>query len=326
MRAIRRILVAVKDPTAKSLPAVEKAAQLAKAFGAQLELFHGISSPLYIDVYSIRETVPEIERTTKSDCLTKLEKIAERLRARGLKVATSAEWDYPVYEAIVRRALRSKADLVVSERHAGLHIAPGLLRLTDWELLRLSPIPVLLVKTRGTYDKPVVLAAIDPGHAFSKPAKLDSEILRVGSQVTDALRGSLHAVHAYIPVGAFPYGAVDMATVDKLEAQANAEAQRRLDKALGKTAIPRKNRHLVGRHPVDAILQTAHQTQSDIVVMGAVARSGFKRLVIGNTAEGALDYLDCDLLIVKPKHFVTKMKNQRRGARIDVSPVIQGIY
>ena len=37
MSDIRRILVAVKDPWAKSLPAVEKAAQLARALGARLD-------------------------------------------------------------------------------------------------------------------------------------------------------------------------------------------------------------------------------------------------------------------------------------------------
>jgi hypothetical protein len=44
-------LIAVKDPTAKSLPAVDKGAQLARALGAHVELFHAISTPLYIDAY-----------------------------------------------------------------------------------------------------------------------------------------------------------------------------------------------------------------------------------------------------------------------------------
>ena len=43
---IRRILVAVKDPSAAALPAVTKAAQLAKALGAELTLFQALSTPL----------------------------------------------------------------------------------------------------------------------------------------------------------------------------------------------------------------------------------------------------------------------------------------
>ena len=49
MRTPRRILVAVKDPSVKVLPAVDKAAQLARAFGAQIELFHGIDTPVFVD-------------------------------------------------------------------------------------------------------------------------------------------------------------------------------------------------------------------------------------------------------------------------------------
>jgi hypothetical protein len=48
MRSIRRILVALKDPAAEAAPALVKAEQLAKALGAELELFHAIATPLYV--------------------------------------------------------------------------------------------------------------------------------------------------------------------------------------------------------------------------------------------------------------------------------------
>ena len=49
MQNVKRILVAIKDPGARTLPAVRKAAQLAKAFGAELELFHSLSQTILID-------------------------------------------------------------------------------------------------------------------------------------------------------------------------------------------------------------------------------------------------------------------------------------
>ena len=49
MRAIRRILVAVKDSGAKRPPAVSKAVQLARALRAEIELFHAMDAPVYID-------------------------------------------------------------------------------------------------------------------------------------------------------------------------------------------------------------------------------------------------------------------------------------
>jgi universal stress protein E len=262
--------------------------------------------------------VKQVERTTRSDYLERLEAIAVRERRQGIKISVWAEWDYPVYEAVVRRASRIKADLIVAGRHAGRHLAASLLHLTDWELLRLSPIPVLLVKTEGTYRKPVVLTAVDPNHSYSKPAKLDEEILKAGSAVATALHGSLHAVHAYMPfpTAAVSYGTVDGATLTRLETQAETEAERSFAHTLRSTKILSKHRHLVGRHPVDAIEQTARETESAIVVMGAVSRSGIQRLVIGNTAESVLDRLACDLLIVKPVRFTKRVPRARRGARL----------
>ncbi len=46
MPVTRRILVAVKELVGKPLPAVLKAAQLARGYGAEVELFHALTSPL----------------------------------------------------------------------------------------------------------------------------------------------------------------------------------------------------------------------------------------------------------------------------------------
>jgi len=318
MRSIRRILVAVKDPSAKSLRAVTKAAQLARALGAEIELFHSISTTLYVDAYSSTEPLSGIERIIRGRCLEDLEFAAARVRRNDLKVTVAAEWDYPIYEAVIRRAAHIKADLIVAEQHAGRHRAPSLLRLTDWELLRLSPVPVLLVKTDGAYRRPAVLAAVDPTHAYSKPAKLDDEILSAGSAVTKALRGTLHAVHAYSAMVTSAYRDFQPPddVIARVDMEAAAQAKRGFDQALSSVKIPRSRRHLVNRNPVDAIARTAHETHSSIVVMGAISRSGFKRLFIGNTAESLLDQLRCDLLIVKPAHFAPRVQRRHRGVRL----------
>jgi len=317
VRSIRRILVAVKNPRLKSSPAVAKAVQLARALGAQLELFHAIATPLYVDAYFTPSgTLKNYERATRKQRLKELESLAERVRGSGIKVTIAADWDYPVYEAVLRRASRTRADLIVTERHLGRHLAPGLLQLTDWELLRLSPAPVLIVKSAAPYKHPVVLAAVDPAHTFSKPANLDREILSAGSLVAGALRGSLHAMHAFIPIpaAAISKGILDQGTCEAFEKQAAANAKRSLDTALRLLKIPAARRHLVPRHPIDAIEQTAREIRSAIVVMGAVSRSGLKRFFIGNTAESVLDHLTCDILIVKPAHFKLRVPRAPRGA------------
>src|SRR5688572_11763322 len=98
MKAIRKILVAVKNTRQKRCPAVIKAATLAHALRAQLELFHVISGPVAIEAFAAgaMEKVQEKERALQ---LARLEKIAAPLRGRGINVSTAVEWDFPSHEA-----------------------------------------------------------------------------------------------------------------------------------------------------------------------------------------------------------------------------------
>ncbi|MGO9804660.1 MAG: universal stress protein [Steroidobacteraceae bacterium] len=316
MRAIRRILVAVKDPGARMLPAVAKAVQLAGALGAELELFHAIDSPYYLDMFGT-----SADRTRRTECDERREyeqrlgRVAARARLHTPRVSVAVEWDYPAYEAIVRRALKIDADLIVAECHAGRRIAPGLLGLSDWELLRLSAVPVLLVKRTRVYHHPTVLMALDPSHAFAKPAKLDEEIVQAGSAVSTGLRGKLHAVHAYATATAGMAGPA-AASGSRVQRASAASARAGLDQALRSTAIAPACRHLLAGYPTVAVRDTARRLRADIVVAGAVSRSGLKRAFIGNTAERLLDCLPCDLLIVKPEGFSSSVPRKARGARL----------
>ncbi len=48
--------------------------------------------------------------------------------------------------------------------------------------------------------------------------------------------------------------------------------------------------------------------KADLLVMGTVCRTGVPGFFIGNTAEDVLQQVDCSVLAVKPKGFVTPVK------------------
>jgi universal stress protein E len=321
MPTIRRVLVAVGALHAKSLPAVLKAAQVARACGAQLELYHSLAAPIYADLNGLRDfSLADLERELKLRAMHRLEDIADRLRAHSLKVSVCAEWDFPAYEAIVRRAVRIKADLVVASGQAARHRFPSLMRLTDWELVRLSPVPVLLVKNPHPYRHPAILAAVDPAHTFAKPLQLDKRILETGSLLSRALQGSLHAVHAYARVSTLPDTPITPAVINGLQRHALRAAKASFDRALRSTRIARSRRYLIARDPISGILEGVQQSRCAIVVMGAISRTGFKRLLIGNTAERMLDDLRCDVLVVKSSRFHSRVPRASRGASLLLSP------
>lgn len=316
MPAIRQILVAIKDPDAKSLPSVTKAARLAKGFGAKLILFHAITDLVSADAYLWAQAdVKRLRRDMLARYQKRLETLAEGPRAQGLDVRICAAWDYPPHEAIVRHARKHKADLIVAECHAGRRAAPWLLHLTDWELLRTSPVPVLLVKSGATWQDLNVLAAIDPSHRFAKPAKLDSRILSAAAEFSRALDGTLHVMHSYValPAGTVPMAGASPLLVSQIVEGTEARAKQDMKTALADQRIPRNRVHLVEGSPVETIPRLAEQLGSALVVMGAISRSGLKRVLIGNTAERVLSSLNADVLVVKPAEFRTKVAKRGRG-------------
>lgn len=316
MRTVRRILVGVKEPKARSLPAVDKAAQFARAYGAELELFHALSEPFFLSLDGIGEReLLEAQAVRRVQVRSRLEAVAAPLRKLGLTVTTHTDWDYPSGEAIVRRAARIRADLIVAECHPGAHRGWWPLKLTDWDLLRFSAVPVLLVKSRRPWRHPVVLAAVDPSHAFAKPAKLDDQIINAADSVRKAFRGTLHAVHAYVPTPSDATGSelLNPEATNILNARARAHARARITPLFKKVKLPRVRQHLIGEHPINAVPELAEKLGADLIVMGAVSRSGLKRIFIGNTAERMLDDIKCDVLVVKPPGFESRVKRVLRG-------------
>ncbi len=324
MKAISRILVAIKNPWARSLPAADKAFRLAGALGAEVRLFHALSEPVVVDVRDI-QNLGNLERIRRERVLAQLTVLAKRLGGE-ITVTVAAEWDYPPHEAVIRAAHQFKASLIVAELHPASHRMPWLLRFTDFELLRLSAAPVLLVKTRTPYTHPVVLVALDPGHARAKPAGLDAQILHYGSAMTRALGGALHAVYAHNSRPASP-GAAGDGSAGAADAFKKAHSQARavLDRTV-RSSVTRARRHLIAHHPVEAIDSVAREIGAQIVAMGAISRSGARRLVIGNTAEKLLDRLACDMLIVKPVDFSSRVPMTPRGAQMIAHSGVQTGY
>ncbi len=66
--------------------------------------------------------------------------------------------------------------------------------------------------------------------------------------------------------------------------------------------------------PEDELVETAAELKADLLVMGAVSRSGLGHSHIGSTAEAVIDNVTCDVLIVKPRQFKTAVP--RKGPKL----------
>ncbi len=299
--ADKKILVVV-DPTADEHPVVERAAWLAEHVSASVELVICDYDP---DIDAGRTSTVWISQPARENLMSilreKLEKLAEPLRARGLEVAVDVVWDHPLPEGIVRKVIDSNPWLVAKDTHHHSPLKRTILSNTDWHLIRDCPAPLFLVKPHAIADKPKVVAAVDPMHEHDKPAELDHEILNFAKSLTTATGGELQVVHTF-PVHAAL--ALEGATSgDEVADALKQEHQAAMTAFLDTHQVPEGNAHLLKGAPHDRLPQFAEDENIDILVMGAVSRSGLGRIFIGSTAERVLDRLPCDLVIIKPKGF-----------------------
>jgi universal stress protein E len=305
MKKLRRVLVAVADLRQGNGGALRRAAALARATGARIELFHAVTAPLTQSRRIGRQWIDH--ELTPEDSLGVAEKALERIAGsmllRGCRVEPVAVWGKPAHEAIVRRALDTRTDLIINGTRSRGRADRLVLRHTDWELVRHSPVPLLLVKSGRRAAREVVLAAIDPLHANAKPARLDGRILDAAGGVAKALKGTLHAFHSYMPLSITMAAGIGEPVVwdsSQIDATHMRQVLRAFSRALQKTGIPPRRRHLRMGDVATELSAAARRLHATLVVMGAVSRSGLERLLIGNTAQRVIDELKCDVLIVKP--------------------------
>lgn len=310
MAAIHSILVIV-DPTAESHPCMEKAARLALQCGARVELFACETTESRMTRY-----VAHVARGARAPFIVSVEALLEphanMLRARGLDVCTSTAFGDPLHAELLERVQRTCADLVVKDTHHHSLARRTFITNTDWQLIRGCPVPLLLTKPSGWHDAPLILAAVDPEHVNDKPAVLDHRILDWSQLLSSRLGGSLHLLHAYMPVmlaadasNGLP-GMAGSLTVEMLN-ELRVSQQALVDALAAPYGIHASHTHLQLGAPSHALPRLAGQMQADVLVMGAISRSGLSKVFIGSTAEKVLEQLPCDVLIVKPPDFASTL-------------------
>jgi universal stress protein E len=310
MREPKRIL-AVVDPTASAQPAAARAATVARAIGARLELFICDYDPQLVDSAS-REAhgLRKARAAFIDDRMRQLRAVAAAVAGADLQVAFDARWDSPLADGIVRKTLESAADMVFKETHYHPLLKRSIFSNTDWNLIRDCPVPLWLVKPRALPAKPRFIAAVDPLHERAKPTELDDRIIVAAKELCYPLNGELHAFHAFdaTPALATPLDSMAMPLpIREITEAMRARHTAAVHELIDAHGIARDRVHVHEGNTRERIVALTEKLDADVVVMGAVSRRGLKRLFLGNTAEEVLDSLPCDLLIVKPAGFETSV-------------------
>jgi len=226
---------------------------------------------------------------------------------------------------VIRAVLRDGHDLVIKCPES-----PGWLDRffsgDDMHLLRKCPCPVWLVKPRASKTYQRILAAVDVDDSYT-PKELDTrhrmnvQILEMASSLAISESAELHVVHAWESTIESISGFVVSSGISSERLASNIEQERRqrqhlLDQLLRKISTASESArgaldylkpraHLLKGAARKEVPALAKRLDVDCIVMGTVARTGIRGFIMGNTAETILAQIDCSVLAIKPRGFVT---------------------
>jgi universal stress protein E len=182
---------------------------------------------------------------------------------------------------------------------------------TALHLLRKCPCPVWIVNPKPS-KRSGVLAAVDPDTTDEQSQALNQKIMELATSLSVLEETDLHVVHAWsVPhedmIRHSPWLRVTRSDADNYVKDIEGRHRERFAALYEqfRNRATNMETHFVKGEPGQVIPSIVNEKNIEVVIMGTVARTGVPGLLIGNTAEGVINQVDCSVLAVKPEGFVS---------------------
>lgn len=315
MNQFKKILYVLGEQINEPMPSLIRAISLAKNNQTDLTILY-VLPRLSLSSHPKEADIDEEELQSK---------VLSRVKANLEQLISSLDKNIKLelrvgkrYMESIRAVQANKFDLVIKEAD-DISWLDRFIGSDDMHLLRKCPCPVWLMKKdeKAEYDNIMAAVDFDTNTEEICSNELNNTIMDLASSLSISDFASLHAVNIYdVPEKGFISLWVERP--DKVEKalfeyeshlrtlQMNAlfdELEQRMDKTSYNYLSPIP--HIIQGIPGRDLPTVASDLKIDLVVMGTVARTGILGVVIGNTAETVLSQLQCSVLAIKPKDFIS---------------------
>ncbi len=314
MKRFKNILL-LFDEGARGEAAVERTATLAKANQARLtvvevigELPLGREGRQFISLChpSLLEDPQEfVVRERQEQLAQYIEPMWQEGIQADIKVLMGS-----TFLEVTREVLRNGHDLVIMTAEGKSGIKEWLFGATSMHLMRKCPCPVWVMKPARHEHYARILAAVDSDPDDDTKDALNRTIMDLATSLAQLEQSELHIVHAWTMFGETLLrnrAAVSADEMEELLREVRDKHQGKLDQLHAPYDIEnlKPQVHLRKGDAAAVIPELAREKQIDLIVMGTVCRTGIAGFIIGNTAETILHEVDCSVLTVKTKDFVS---------------------
>jgi universal stress protein E len=281
MMQIKSILVALGRKGDAS-QVLARSAMLARCFNAHIEIFLCEAERAFeLQHQYDADDSDRIRQSGVAKSRAWVDRLWKSLDVNDVPVAIDVVYETPLFEAIARKAKRSKADLVVRGIGAG---TKSTLSVSDFDLVCACPAPLLLTRGKPWRSGPTVAAAVDISGDES-PERIRT-ILVAAQNIAGRCGAALELLYAARFDNALP-GA--------------EQAQRELLSARAAAAdVHPLKMHVLNGDAARAIPEFVARCGYDLLVLGALTHRRVMTAQIGALTGTLVETVACDLLLVKP--------------------------
>jgi len=298
-------VLAIIEPDMFPDNVAKRAAWLAIQHGYDLELL--LCDPaitVFSDSFIASSEVQQLADRVKQTQLEMIGDIAASVSGGDLNVEATVLSRRPIIDAIIDKAVDCDPAFVVKGTSYHSAADRATFTFTDWQLIRKLDCPVWLVKGDEWNEHPIIVGAVDPTHDNDPKAIIDQKIADTGKALATMTNGKLlllHTYHRLAEIGSRAnktFSPIKL-SIDEIDKKVRESHRRQLDAFATANNVAADDVHQLPGRTQDILPAFARSHGADVIIMGAIARTGLKRRILGRTAEHVLDHLPCDVLIVR---------------------------
>lgn len=238
---------------------------------------------------------------------------ARQANQSGVVISTRVEFGKLFYKTI-QMVLKDRVDWVIKQTETeSKSLTEHIFASQDMHLLRKCPCPVLLHKNGRSLPFQNIMASIDVDIEAESITHNDltQTILALAQTLAQTENANFHIAHAWQAEAEklVRYWNSDLSEVDVMHFTEKVRQQHKTaveyEIQACRDVLPNLQVHLAKGRAEEAIAELVQYHSIDLLVMGTVGRSGIPGLVIGNTAENLLEHVNCSVLAIKPRGFIS---------------------
>lgn len=279
------------------------AVEVARRAGAALRLVHVHvplpAEPIYMEGLPVMDEHMRSVRRTHEQAY--MEKALARL-PRGVN-ASMAILDGPVASALADDARASGADLIVMTTHGRGGLERSWLGSVADELIRISPVPLLLVPSGAGPVSGVFRHILVPLDGSALAEAILEHVVRLGRLEPGAEVTLLDVVQPVTSDVWLSYAALapsETVSVTQRQEQRAREYLEAIARRLEDIGLRVRSRVVVAANVAAAVLEMAHGEEVDLVALATHGRSGLARLAVGSVADKVIRGSRTPVLLFRP--------------------------